>query len=62
MEFIPGLMYHTLQVRLNKHAADDCKYTPTNMNTQGNNLMQKWNSEPFKSGGYKTLKITLFNL
>jgi len=44
----------------NKHAADDCKYTPTNMNTQGNTLMQKWNSEPFKSGGYKTFKDYTF--
>ena len=29
-----------------------CEYTPENMNTQGNILGRKWNSEPFKSGGY----------
>lgn len=29
-----------------------CEYTPYNMNTQGDILGRKWNSEPFKSGGY----------
>jgi GT2 family glycosyltransferase len=31
-------------------------YTPHNMNTQGDILANKWNSEPFKSGGYKKFK------
>ena len=33
------------------------KYTPYNMNSQGNILFKKWNSEPFISGGYKPYKI-----
>ena len=29
-----------------------CEYTPENMNIQSNILTRKWNSEPFKTGGY----------
>ena len=31
-------------------------YTPENMNKQGNILADKWNNEPFKSGGFKQFK------
>ena len=40
----------------NRIADDRLKYTPKNMNDQGDLLMQKWNKEPFKSGGYKQFK------
>lgn len=40
----------------NSHAEDRLKYTPKNMNEQGELLMKKWSSEPFKSGGYKQFK------
>jgi GT2 family glycosyltransferase len=40
----------------NRIADDRLKYTPKNMNNQGDLLMQKWNKEPFKSGGYKQFK------
>lgn len=36
----------------NKYAEDRLKYTPKNMNEQGDLLANKWNREPFKSGGY----------
>jgi len=37
-------------------APEHCKYTPKNMNEQGDILSNKWNNEPFKSGGYKKYK------
>lgn len=37
----------------NKYAEDRLKYTPQNMNEQGNLLAVKWNNEPYSSGGYK---------
>jgi len=37
----------------NKYAEERLKYTPKNMNDQGNLLANKWNKEPFISGGYK---------
>jgi GT2 family glycosyltransferase len=37
----------------NENAPARCKYTSENMNAQGDILAKKWNSEPFKSGGYK---------
>lgn len=40
----------------NKYAEERLKYTPQNMNEQGDLLARKWNSEPFKSGGYKKFK------
>jgi hypothetical protein len=40
----------------NKHAPERCKYIPKNMNEQGAILANKWNKEPFKSGGYKPYK------
>lgn len=40
----------------NKHAEDRLKYTPKNMNEQGDLLASKWNNEPYKSGGYKHFK------
>lgn len=40
----------------NKYAEDRLKYTPQNMNEQGDLLANKWNSEPYKSGGYKQFK------
>lgn len=30
-----------------------CRYTPTNMNSQGDILGKKWNSKFFKNGGFK---------
>lgn len=40
----------------NKYASERCKYLPQNMHDQGEILMNKWNSEPFVSGGYKPFK------
>lgn len=40
----------------NKQAEDRLKYTPKNMNEQGNLLASKWSSEPFVSGGFKKFK------
>lgn len=40
----------------NKYAEERLKYTPKNMNEQGELFGNKWNSEPFKSGGYKQFK------
>jgi hypothetical protein len=40
----------------NKYAEDRLKYTSQNMNEQGDLLANKWNSEPYKSGGYKQFK------
>ena len=40
----------------NKYAEDRLKYTPKNMNEQGDLLAAKWSSEPYKSGGYKHFK------
>lgn len=40
----------------NKYAEQRLKYLPENMNSQGNLLFNKWNKEPFKSGGYKPFK------
>lgn len=37
-------------------APDHCKYTSKNMNEQGDILANKWNNEPFKSGGFKKFK------
>lgn len=42
--------------RSNAYAENRLKYIPKNMNEQGNLLMNKWNKEPFKSGGYKKFK------
>lgn len=40
----------------NAYADQRLKYTPKNMDEQGNLLVNKWNKEPFKSGGYKKFK------
>lgn len=40
----------------NKNAEDRLKYTPKNMNEQGDLLASKWSSEPFSSGGFKKFK------
>lgn len=40
----------------NKNAEDRLKYTPKNMNEQGDLLANKWSSEPFISGGFKKFK------
>lgn len=40
----------------NAYADVHCKYTPKNMNEQGDLLVKKWNSEPFVSGGYKKFR------
>jgi GT2 family glycosyltransferase len=40
----------------NKYAEERLKYTSKNMNDQGSLLANKWNKEPFKSGGYKQFK------
>jgi hypothetical protein len=40
----------------NSHATDRLKYTPKNMNDQGDLLANKWNKEPFKSGGYQQFR------
>jgi GT2 family glycosyltransferase len=40
----------------NQYAESRLKYTPQNMNEQGDILATKWNSEPFKSGGYQQYK------
>jgi hypothetical protein len=40
----------------NTYAEDRLKYTSKNMNDQGNLLADKWNSEPFRSGGYQQFK------
>lgn len=40
----------------NKYAEERLKYLPKNMNDQGDLLFHKWNSEPFKSGGYAKFK------
>ena len=40
----------------NNYAEDRLKYTPKNMNDQGVLLATKWNSEPYKSGGYRQYK------
>jgi len=40
----------------NNIANGRCAYTPYNMNIQGDILANKWNTEPFKSGGYKKFK------
>lgn len=40
----------------NSYAEDRLKYTPNNMNGQGDLLAEKWNSEPFCSGGYQQFK------
>jgi hypothetical protein len=40
----------------NKNAEDRLKYTPKNMNEQGDLLASKWSSEPFVSGGFKRFK------
>ena len=40
----------------NNYAEDRLKYTPKNMNEQGVLLATKWNSEPYKSGGYRQYK------
>lgn len=38
-------------------AAEHLRYTPKNMQEQGELIMNKWyNTEPFKSGGYKPFK------
>ena len=37
-------------------APERCKYTPKNMNDQGDILHGKWKNEPFISGGYKKYK------
>lgn len=42
--------------RSNNYASQRCKYIPKNMNDQGDILANKWNKEPFKSGGYKQFK------
>ena len=39
-----------------KIAPEHCKYTPKNMNEQGDILSRKWNNEPFRSGGYKKFR------
>lgn len=44
----------------NKYAGEHCKYTPKNMNEQGDTLAKKWSSEPFVSGGYKKFKDYIF--
>jgi GT2 family glycosyltransferase len=40
----------------NDHAEKRLKYLPENMNSQGDLLFNKWNTEPFKSGGYSPFK------
>jgi GT2 family glycosyltransferase len=40
----------------NRIAEERLRYTPKNMNEQGELLFAKWSSEPFKSGGYKKFK------
>lgn len=40
----------------NKYAEQRLKYLPENMNSQGNLLFNKWNKEPFKSGGYSVFR------
>jgi GT2 family glycosyltransferase len=40
----------------NNYAEARLKYIPQNMNEQGDLLFNKWNKEPFKSGGYKPFK------
>lgn len=40
----------------NEHAEQRLKYTPENMNAQGDILGKKWSSEPYVSGGYKPYK------
>lgn len=40
----------------NRYAEERLKYTPKNMNEQGDLLMNKWSKEPFKSGGYQQFK------
>ena len=40
----------------NKNAEDRLKYTPKNMNEQGDLLASKWSSEPFISGGFRRFK------
>jgi GT2 family glycosyltransferase len=42
--------------KTNDVASGKCSYTPYNMNSQGDILAAKWNSEPFKSGGYVKFK------
>lgn len=43
--------------RSDEYAAERLRYTPTNMNEQGDLWYNKWhNEEPFKSGGYKKYK------
>ena len=40
----------------NGYAEERLRYTPKNMNEQGNLIASKWNNEPFVSGGYKQFK------
>lgn len=40
----------------NDYASQRCKYLPENMHIQGELLKNKWNKEPFVSGGYKQFK------
>ena len=40
----------------NEHAEERLKYLPKNMHDQGELLKNKWNKEPFVSGGYKKFK------
>lgn len=40
----------------NAYASERCKYLPQNMQHQGELLKQKWNTEPFISGGFKKFK------
>jgi len=40
----------------NAYAEERLKYTSKNMNEQGDLLLNKWNKEPFKSGGYRKFK------
>ncbi len=40
----------------NNYAEERLKYTPENMSRQGKLLALKWNTEPYKTGGYKQPK------
>ena len=44
----------------NKYASERCKYLPQNMHDQGELLKNKWNKEPFSSGGYKPFKSYIY--
>lgn len=44
----------------NKHADERLKYTPKNMNEQGDILAKKWNSIPFVSGEFVQFKTYIY--